>query len=326
MTVSAFANTSLDPLDSDFQLEKWLPPHVLRHFTMLTRRHYEKLTDEGRVSVNGQEVMFVGPNLLWTARGMEPITKQDLDGVPKKLLYGPEADRRSETPSVPRFGDRSNKRVTFAQEPEVPVDSPEYLRLLEAWSKVPNEAHWSWKEGLLRLAVIPAGYRTELALRQLVSEAIDGEARDAAILEERMRSTATMDSLTDYDLLTVLPMAFGRFLGFEPPSETFSNVWVEYFVPLAKDKRTQESVCISCILSHLKTAKYEPTMKECLVPAIQESFDKLLQLILASFPGDWFGSWTQFVVPRNEVPENEVPMDEVSEDEVSEDEDIYSYI
>jgi hypothetical protein len=291
----SFEKTSLDLLEWNYRLEDYVPASILSRMTMTARLHYQKLTKDGHVSVNGRTEMVVGPNLFWTPRNMRPITQEDLERPPERIIYGPDAARRSPTPSVISLGSRS--RVTFALSPEPPreIDSPHYENLLEAWTRMPEKAHWSWKEGLVKLRDLPVGSRTEIALRKLVTEAVEGEARDVNTLSKRLMSMGDMDPLTDNDLLTIIPLAFGRLLGLEPPSATLVDVWNDHFMQLAADHRAPEAICVLTILGHLKTVKYAPRMIDLLQPEVHNCFDKLKSLMRDTVPADWFGGWKELV-------------------------------
>ncbi|UKZ76818.1 hypothetical protein TrVFT333_004532 [Trichoderma virens FT-333] len=290
----------------DCQLENYVPGPAMCARAEAARRHYEQLTEEGYIAVLKSD-MIVGPNLLWMPRDWEPVKLADITRAPPRVIFGPESRRYSRTPSEPR-----HRSVSYAPEGDespalvVIPDSPNYGPLLEAWSKVPERAHWAWKDGLERLKALPVGGRSDSILRQLKSDTYGEEVKDHKIIQERLGAITELTGVSDQDITVTLPEAFGRMLGLAPATGPLPDLWsLHYLSQARKDKERQpEALLISSILGYLKDGKYRPESVPELLPLIQESVNDLLALLVANqiHCQKWMGDqWANYNAPESIV-------------------------
>ncbi|KAM0253979.1 hypothetical protein ACHAQJ_006992 [Trichoderma viride] len=279
------------PPSWDRKLDEYIPQHILQGFIQKHRYQFERLVNEGRITVNGSNKMMVDSDLMWVAQGTRSPNAKDFEKPPARYLCGPDVRFRDATPSTVYS---EHESVVENETPE--PDDQRYQSLMEDWSKVPDGVHWAWIDGLSQLKSLLQGGRQESVLRQLVTDAQQQEQNDHKMLRGTLCAMEGLQTLSDGDLDTKIPLLFGRLLGLQPPGNRVSDIWYDHFVPLATGSVLQVAFVVCRIMAGLRNTRYRPEQIETLRPRMESLTNELIALLQERFPKDWFGEWQRFVV------------------------------
>ncbi|KAL7905133.1 hypothetical protein GGI35DRAFT_489345 [Trichoderma velutinum] len=181
--------------------------------------------------------------------GLKRMAPEELEKPPPKVIRGPDAPLSpSPVPSELFIGDQS------------PVPMPDYAEygyLIHVWSAAPEGVHWAWKARREEAKGLEGGNRSEAALRDLVTKASEAEKDDWRMIRQHIENIfETGYELSDEDIDTLLPLAFGRILGIGPPEGLVTRIWADYLRRLAMKVNMEAASCIQGILYDLRSPSF----------------------------------------------------------------------
>lgn len=213
----------------DLSLEDFAPSHILDLFIEKYRYQYDRVERDGFAGALGDAKFTIDRNLMWMPEGMKRMAPDELEKPPRKVIRAPDASR-SPSP-LPLDYDVEQYVASPEPGPEPTPDHPEYEDMVQTWSAVPDGAHWSWKATLEEVKTLAEVNRSETILRGLVTKASEAEKDDWKMLRQKVRDIFEHgQEVSEDDMNTNIPLAFGRQLGLHHPEGPVANAWRNHFM------------------------------------------------------------------------------------------------